>query len=301
MAYQYSENIWSVFACPECGSSLRNENSGALCEKCNFLYQHTEEGALDLRLRGEKIYPFEFHIGKNIYKRNKSECVSFLPKSLNPEVDYGNLRIPRHLTKEIVSYFPKAVSSNSLVLDLGCGSTIHREICEHAGFEYVGMDYDSKSAPILGDAHSLPFSSSSFEFVLSLAVLEHVQSPFVMTREAWRVLKPGGRFIGTVAFLEPFHSNSYYHHSHLGTLNSLQEAGFNVVKVSPNKDWSVLVAQASMGLFPKLPKIISSSVVMPVQILHRLWWKLGAVLSGSPNELKRSLTTAGSFTFIATK
>jgi SAM-dependent methyltransferase len=187
------------------------------------------------------------------------------------------------------------------MLDLGCGNTVHRAACEHAGFEYVGLDYDSAAAPILGDAHALPFRSESFEFVLSVAVLEHLRFPFVMMREVYRVLQPRGVFIGTVAFLEPFHGDSFYHHTHLGTYNSLREGGFRIQHICPSDTWSVLTAQANMGLFPRMPHLLSRSLVMPVQMMHRIWWRLGSLVSAKSSEKARITSTTGSFTFIAHK
>jgi len=43
-----------------------------------------------------------------------------------------------------------------------------------------------------GIGEQLPFVDASFDIVYSFQVLEHVQDPFRVLAEAWRVLKPGG-------------------------------------------------------------------------------------------------------------
>jgi len=253
-----------------------------------------------LRLKKNKKYNLAFELGDPSLP---TDSAKFRPLQNNPapEVDLSGLRVPRHLTREILSYFPKAKSQHSLMLDLGCGGGIHKEVCKAAGFEWVGLDYESAGAPILGDAHSLPFMDNTFEFILCVTVLQYVRYPFVMMREAQRVLKPGGKFIGTVAFLEPSHGTSFYHHSHLGTYNSLQSGGFTVEQVAPSEEWSVLVALASMGLFHGLPRGISQAIVFPLQLLHKLWWQVaGLVMGRNLNELRIRHFT-GSFTFIAIK
>jgi SAM-dependent methyltransferase len=198
-----------------------------------------------------------------------------------------------------MSHFPKARSKHSLMLDLGCGSAPHRTVCERGGFEYVGVDLESDAAPILGDAHALPFKDESFEFILSLAVLEHIRFPSIAMKEAYRVLHPHGVFIGTVAFLEPCHDDTYYHHTHLGTYNVLREGGFSIQCVCPDEKWPVLVAQACMGLFPKMPRILAKSLVMPLHLLHRVWWGMRGIVRKKSMEDMRIRNTAGSFTFIA--
>ena len=188
------------------------------------------------------------------------------------------------------------------MLDLGCGDARYKQNFERAGFKYIGIDYCSKEATFLGDAHALPFKDESFDFLFSRAVLEHLQYPFVAMNEAYRVLKRQSKFLGTVAFLEPFHGRSFYHHTHYGLMNCLRQAGFRVEHISPNTEWDVLTAQASMSLFPKMPLSLRKVLIFPLRALHKAYWKTGHLLNPIQSDEKtRLLMTAGSFLFIASK
>lgn len=299
MNNKLSDNIWNILVCPYCGSPLNNSTQCVTCSNCQTNFRYAKSGAIDLRLRKKKNFHYDCTLGTSLLPESGFKF-SKLKEKKKPELNLSNFKVPYHLTKETISYFPKAKTKSSLVLDLGCGNTIHREICERAGFEYVGIDYDSDEALILGDAHSLPFKNDSFEFILSIAVLEHIRFPFIMMKEANRVLKSNGIFIGTVAFLEPFHGDSFYHHTHLGVYNSLQQGGFKIEQICPSDKWSVLFAQAKT-LFPKMPLIFSKTLVMPLYILHKIWWRMGSLFSNKASEKTRIRNTTGAFTFIARK
>lgn len=295
------DRVLDILACPLCGHALSAEHAAPLtCSQCGSLYERTVAGSLDLRLKSKRQYPLVFDLGGAL--PNAGE-LTFAPLKENssPEVDFERADVPYHLSRELMSYFPKAQSAESLMLDLGCGGTIHRQVCEYAGFGYVGLDYDAPKAPILGDAHALPFKDDSFEFILSIAVLEHIRYPFVMMREANRVLVPGGTFIGTVAFLEPFHLNSYYHHTHLGLLNMLDYGGFSVRQIAPHADWPVFKAQAVMAQFQRMPRRLAVALVSPLQRLSRMWWRARRLKNRrlQLNDLTRN--TTGAFSFVATK
>ncbi len=130
--------------------------------------------------------------------------------------------------------------------------------------------------------------------------MEHINFAFVMMREVYRVLKKHGTFIGTVAFLEPFHGDSFYHHTHLGAFNSLQYGGFKIERIAANQEWSGLVAQTKM-LFRKMAPFLSKSLILPLQALHKLWWRVRSLVSPKANENTRILSSTGGFSFIATK
>jgi SAM-dependent methyltransferase len=215
-------------------------------------------------------------------------------------VDFAGIPRPHNLSREFLSHIPRAHTRPALILDLGCGNAIHQPICEHAGYEWVGVDHASKGAPILADAHSLPFRDQVFDCVLTVAVFEHLKYPFVAIEELHRVLKPGGKLLGTVAFLEPFHGDSYYHHSHLGTLNMLRHGGFTVQYVAPFVHWSGLLALAQNGLFPRMPLAVVSFLIAPVRWAHILWWKIASRLRLTSPE-KRVRNTTAAFAFVATR
>lgn len=114
------------------------------------------------------------------------------------------------------------------VLLVGCGDGGERPYLRELGFETVGFDVRRTSAvDVLADAHQIPFENGSFDVVLSMQVLEHLHSPWIAVREIARVLRPGGCFVGSVAFLKPYHK-SYFHMTHRGIRHLLAGADLEV-------------------------------------------------------------------------
>jgi SAM-dependent methyltransferase len=77
---------------------------------------------------------------------------------------------------------------------------------------YTVMDpVDTYHPDVVGDIQNMPFSDNSFDAVICLAVLEHVQRPWEAADEMLRVLRPGGVLFGYVPFLSPYHAMPGYY------------------------------------------------------------------------------------------
>jgi len=93
--------------------------------------------------------------------------------------------------------------SDAIILDLGAGAGI----VPHMNFRGMvarvcGVDIDPRviANPMLDEgrianALGIPYKSNSFDVVFSDNVLEHLDDPLQVFREAARVLKPGGAFL----------------------------------------------------------------------------------------------------------
>lgn len=108
---------------------------------------------------------------------------------------------------ERAALFAQLVGRGRRVLDLGCRyGALTRAYVE--GNEVVGVDVDREAlaeAAKLGIEtvwadvdEPLPFSDSTFDVVVAGELLEHVRNPDQVVAEARRLLRPGGRIVGSV-------------------------------------------------------------------------------------------------------
>ncbi|MEU7873858.1 methyltransferase domain-containing protein [Dactylosporangium sp. NPDC049140] len=109
-----------------------------------------------------------------------------------------------------------------LVADFGCGThrRDERVVCMDGGsYGNVDIVADLRRLPLAGDSlaggisiavlRRLPLAGDSLAGGISIAVLEHVPDPAVHIAEMHRVLRPGGRMLVFVPFMQPFHASPY--------------------------------------------------------------------------------------------
>ncbi|MBI4051390.1 MAG: class I SAM-dependent methyltransferase [Elusimicrobia bacterium] len=179
------------------------------------------------------------------------------------------------------------------VLDLGAGGEGLEPSLERKGVRYLALDILTvPGVDVVGDGQNLPFRDESFHAVVSFATLEHVLNPPLMVQEVFRVLKNGGWFKGSAAFLEPYH-NSYYHMSHKALVYLLESNGFKQVQIWPG--WHALEA-VGLGFFLGFRWVgwISRGLVF-----FRKW--ILSVLRGPEYAREDILRLAGSYYFMGQK
>lgn len=133
------------------------------------------------------------------------------------------------------------------ILDVGCGTGATTGFLEQFG-EVTGIDpsataieycrQQGRERLCLADGQNLPFADESFDLVVALDLLEHLEQESEGLSEAWRVLKDGGHALLVVpafGFLwsdfDRF-SGHYRRYSKEELRRKIEEPGFEVTRLS---------------------------------------------------------------------
>lgn len=122
---------------------------------------------------------------------------------------------------------------SKIVLDVGGGKKFAKGMKEYedlfTNIDFKTLDNVAEYQPdILGDIMNIPISNEAVDAVICKAVLEHVTDPFKASAEIYRILKPGGKCLGYVPFLYPFHAEKgkygdYWRYTHEGIANLFKQ------------------------------------------------------------------------------
>jgi len=115
-------------------------------------------------------------------------------------------------TNELFKGF--SVSSEDVVLDVGCGDSPFLSFCAERGADIIFADIDEGNVeatfnklkgtkarslkPIVSDANPLPLEDATASKVIAMEVMEHVDDPVVFLSELVRVGRPGAMYLLTV-------------------------------------------------------------------------------------------------------
>lgn len=117
----------------------------------------------------------------------------------------------------------KEIAKEKVVYDIGGGKRFQKDLKPYESYfkdcDYKTIDIDPEYNPdILADAHALPITDDVADGVICKSVLEHVENPFQVVDEIYRILKYDGKSFVYVPFLYPYHGSGktykdYYRYS----------------------------------------------------------------------------------------
>lgn len=169
-------NLYDILACPLCKAALVRQEQTLTCSQCDRVYPIVDNVPVLLPDGGIPV------------TRHQDELL------LRQGYD-------RWLHRVVLQSLPVS----SITLEVGAGN-MALDLPNLIRMDVTLTPY----VDVVGDVHALPFLPKVFDFIFSLAVVEHLRQPFVAAQEMYNALRQGGYVFGDCSFVFPYHG--YPHH-----------------------------------------------------------------------------------------
>ncbi len=185
----------AVLACPQCHGpvDLSNESAEIRCAHCGVVGERT---SAQLRLGGFTTSELRQDFLNRLKETAKRKLGTFYPWAIS-------LLAPVHMRNLVPKFIQSFDTSTELVADMGSGTNTYQDrvVCVDGG--------NYENVHVTADLAQLPFQDESLSGIVSIAVLEHVPNPADHVREFLRVLKPGGRVLCYIPFMQGYHASPH--------------------------------------------------------------------------------------------
>ena len=133
----------------------------------------------------------------------------------------------------------------------------------------------TEHADVVGSVEQLPLDDASFDLVLCIQVLEHVDDPARAIRELHRVTRPGGRVLLSTHGTQVFHPapDDYWRWTHTG-LERL---------FATSATWRSVTVTPGAGTCACLGMLLATYVNLAAKRLHAVW--LGRLVNRAVNRV----------------
>lgn len=191
------DRLMPILACPVCRARLEAGDAQLTCSACGRSYA-VRDGV-----------PRLFHPGSLFATLSSASCSDAAPGWLRTQLSGWAPQMTTWVDETIFRMLNES-PKDALILNLGSGEGLFDDRID-PGLSMINFDVRAvPRANVLGDGHFLPFQDESLDAVFSNAVLEHVARPWIVAEEIRRVLKPGGRILICVPFLNIIHDTHDY-------------------------------------------------------------------------------------------
>ena len=157
--------------------------------------------------------------------------------------------------RPLVDWLAAQDFSGLRIIDVGCGDRPYEGLLGGAtavvGFDIPGNPH----ADLHGSIDAIPVEDASFDVVLCLQVLEHVEDPAAAVRELRRIVKPGGRVLLSTHGVYPFHPNpdDFWRWTHAGLELLFRDNG----------PWESVTVRAGAGTATTLAMLVAHVTDLP--------------------------------------